>query len=152
MNVVMKNMCEIKSNLIFLTNTKYCPFNVHCIMILVILCFYLLRAIFWVVCLSIQPWSCQTEEATTWRKGGFPGEHYFNIKSQFDEGERDLFQLKFSVATWCFFSGSHSVFFMRKDGCNFCKKRMFEQQSQCNISCKWLRKNLWKNPMLKSIQ
>ncbi len=28
-NVVMKNMCEIKSNLLFLTNTKYCPFNVH---------------------------------------------------------------------------------------------------------------------------
>ena len=93
-------------------------------------------------------------ELTNWRNNNLEEmwihrKTYFTIKSQFDDGESDLFELGFAVATSCILSESHSVYFLRSDRCNFCKKRMFEQQSQCNISCKWLRKYLWKSPHIE---
>ena len=93
--------------------------------------------------LELTNWKCNNLEETWIHRRS-----YFNIKSQFDNGERDLFELGFAVATWCFISGSQ-CFFMRNDICNFCKKGCFEQQSQCNISCKWLRKYFWKRPHIK---
>ena len=67
-------------------------------------------------------------------------------------GERDLFELRFAVATLCFLSGSQCIF-MKSDGCNFCKKDVLSYDRSATSVANNQESCMKKAPyQLKSIQ